>query len=98
MGAKSGAGIEPRNARAAGPQPFRERALGNEFQFQLARQNLPFELLILAHVGSEHALDLTGLEQETHAKVIHASVVTNNGQILHPAVPQCSDEVFRNAA
>jgi hypothetical protein len=49
-GADTGLGEESRNARAAGAQLFGQRALGREFQRQLARQVLALELLVFADV------------------------------------------------
>jgi hypothetical protein len=48
--AHAGAGEEGRNAGAAGAQLLGQRALGREFQLQLAGQVLALELLVLAHV------------------------------------------------
>jgi hypothetical protein len=52
--AHAGAGVEGRDAGAAGAQLLGQRALGREFQFELAGQVLALELLVLADVAADH--------------------------------------------
>ena len=94
----AGARVETRDAGAAGAQLFRQRALRGEVQLQLAGQHLALELLVLAHVGGIHPLDLVRLEQRAHAEIVHAGVVADDGQALGARVEQRADQVFRDAA
>src|SRR5690606_20840217 len=48
------AGPEPGDARATGAQLLRERALRRELQLELAREELPLELLVLPDVRARH--------------------------------------------
>jgi hypothetical protein len=51
--ADAGAGVEGRNRRRRRRAAFGQRALRRELQFQLARQVLALELLVLAHVSRQ---------------------------------------------
>ena len=94
----AGAGVEAGNAGAAGAQLLGERALRRQLQLELARQHLALELLVLADVGGDHLRDLPGLEQQTHAEIVHAGVVADDGQALDAALHQRLDQVLGNAA
>ena len=98
LGAKRGAGVEARDAGATGAQLLGQRALWGQVQFEFTGQRLSLELLVLAHVGCEHALDLVGLEQRSHAEIIDARVVADNRQVFGPRLQQCADQILRDAA
>ena len=95
---EGGAGVEARDARPAGPQALGEGALRNEFQFQLAGKDLTLELPVLADIGCHDLFHLPGSKQNTHAETVHAGVVADDGQALHPAVAQREDQVLGYAA
>ena len=67
-------------------------------QLQLAGQYLTLELLVFAHVRGVNALHLMCLQQWTHAEVVHAGVVADNGQLLGAGSEQRADQVLRNTA
>ncbi|MNI32658.1 hypothetical protein D3C73_865790 [compost metagenome] len=94
----AGSGEERRDTRTTGTQAFGQGALRIELQLQLAGQELPFELLVLAHVGRNHLLDLPGFQQLAQAEAIHAGVVGDHGQALGATVAQRGDQCFRNTA
>jgi hypothetical protein len=98
LGAETGARIKTGNARAAGAQFFRQRALRREMQLQFAGQHLTFELLVFAHVRGVDAFDLMGFQQRTHAEVIDTGIVADDGQIFGAGGKQGADQVFRYAA
>src|SRR3546814_9370771 len=56
--ADAGLGIEAGDARTARAAAFGERALRAEFDLELARQILPFDLLILADIGDRKSTRL----------------------------------------
>ena len=98
FGAEAGAGVEPRDARAARAQPLGQRALRNQLEFEFTGQHLALELLVLAHVGGHDLLHLPGGEQNAHAEAVHAGIVADDGEAFHAAVVQCGDEILRDAA
>ncbi len=98
FGAEAGAGVKPRDARAAGAQPLSQCALRDELEIEFARQHLAFELLVLADVGGHDFLHLPGGEENAHAEAIHARVVPDDCEAFHPAVVQGGDEIFRDTA
>jgi len=59
---------------------------------------LSLELLVLSHVGAYHALDLALVEEQAQAEVVHASVVTDHGQVPNFGRQQARDELLRDAA
>src|SRR3546814_15163246 len=63
-GAVAGGGEERRNSRTAGAQALGQGALRVEFELELTGQELPLELLVLAHVGRNHLLDLPRSQQQ----------------------------------
>jgi hypothetical protein len=84
MRADAGAGEEGRNARTARAQLLGQRALGREFQLQLAGQVLALELLVLTDIAGNHLLDLPRLQQLAQAEVVDAGVVGYGSGILTP--------------
>src|SRR5260370_28804469 len=97
FGAEAGAGVEPGDPSAARPQPLGECALRDELEFEFTRQNLALQLLILPNAGGHDLLDLSSGERKAHAAAIHARIVADDGEPLHAAVAQASDEIFRDA-
>src|SRR5207248_2408599 len=89
---------ERRDARAARPHPFRESPLRHELHLELARQELPLELRVLADIRGDHLADLPRLQQGPEAPVVDAGVVRDAGQILHAARDERIDEVLGDAA
>ena len=96
--AEAGARVKSRDARAARAQSFRQRALRNQLELEFAREHLPLELLVLAHIGSHHFFHLPRREQNAHPETIHARVVAHDGQSFHAAVVQRRDQILRDAA
>src|SRR3989344_4779072 len=74
-----------------------QRALWLELQLQFAGQVLALELLVFAHVGRNHLLDLAGFQQLAQAKAIHTCVVGNHGEVLDAGIAQGVDQRFRDA-
>src|SRR5690606_8194520 len=56
------------------------------------------EFLVLAHVGSNHLLDLAGFEQLAQTKTVYAGIVADAGQVLYARIPQRRNQRFGNAA
>src|SRR3546814_7557911 len=77
---------------------FGERALRAEFDLELARQILPFELLILADIGGDHFLDLLGAEQLAEALAVDAGIVAGDGEVLYAGVADRVDQPLGDAA
>ncbi len=69
-----------------------------QFHFQLAAQQLAFELGVLAHVGRDHLADLPVLQQHAQAKAIDTAVVGNHRKALDATALDFADKVFRDAA
>ncbi|MNT24827.1 hypothetical protein D3C72_1603240 [compost metagenome] len=95
--AVAGSGEEGRDTRTTGTQAFGQGALRVELQLQLAGQELALELLVFAHVGRNHLLDLAGFQQLAQAKAIHTCVVGNHGEVLDAGIAQGVDQRFRDA-
>src|SRR5205807_2719757 len=70
----------------------------HELHLQLAREELPLELRVLADVRRDHLADLPGLQQQAEAPVVDTGVVRDAGQILHPALDERVDEILGDAA
>ena len=77
------------DAGAAGAHPLGERALRDELDLELAGQELPLELLVLADVGGDHLPDLAVCSRMPEAAVVDAAVVGDDGQVLRR---RCADE------
>ena len=91
-------GIEPRNACTAGAAALCERTLRIELKLKLAIKILALKLFVLAYIGGNHLLDLTVLKQEPKAEPVYASIVGNDGQVLHARLANGFDKKFWNAA
>ena len=89
---------EAADAGAAGADALGERALRHQFDFELAGQELPLELLVLADVGGDHLAHLPVLEQDADPEAVDAGVVADDRELLRPAAAQGRDQVLGNAA
>src|SRR3546814_20796190 len=87
-----GGGEERRNSRTAGAQALGQGALRVEFELELTGQELPLELLVLAHVGRNHLLDLPRSQQLAEAEAVDAGVVGDPRQALDPGITQRGDQ------
>ncbi len=54
--------------------------------------------LVLTHVGRDHFADLLGLEKNTEANAIDASIVGDDSQVFYARVPNGKDERLGYAA
>ncbi len=90
--------VEAGDSRSAGAQLLGERALRRELQFQLAREHLPLELPVLAHVGGDHLAHLAAREQQAHAEIVDARVVADDREPPDAAVDERLDQILRDAA
>ena len=97
-GPDAGRRVEAGDAGSARAHPLGERALRHELDLELARQELPLELGVLADVGGDHLADLARLEQQAQAPVVDAAVVRNDGQVPDAVAPERRDQVLRDAA
>src|SRR5206468_9632344 len=68
---------EPSNARATRPNPLRERPLRHELDFQLPRQKLTLEFLVLADIARNHLAHLPRLEQHTDAPIVCTRIIAD---------------------
>ena len=71
---------------------------GAEFQFELARQILPLEFLVLADVRRDHLLNLPRLQQHAEPEAVDPGVVRHDGQILNARGADRLDQLFGDAA
>jgi len=69
-----------------------------ELHFQLAAQELTFELGVLSDVGGDHFPDLVRLEEQAQAPVVDAAVVGDDRQVADPAANQRGNQILGNAA
>ena len=83
----------PLRRRAA----FGECALRAELDLELAGEELPLELDVLADVAGDHLFDLMGFEEQAETEVVDAGVVAGDGEIFYAAVAQGQDECFGDA-
>ncbi|MNH05207.1 hypothetical protein D3C79_645240 [compost metagenome] len=97
-GAIAGGGVERRNAGTTCAHFFGEGALWGQFHFQLATEQLAFELGVFAHVGGDHLANLPVFQQHAQTKTVNAAVVGNHGQALDATPLDFADKVFRDAA
>src|SRR5690348_10080525 len=97
-GADAGLGVEARNARAARAHALGQRALRAELDLELAGEELPLELLVLADVGADHLPDLPGAQELADAFVVDAGVVAGERQVPGPARLDRLDQALGNAA
>jgi len=96
--AGAGGGVKRGDARAAGPEPLGQRALGHQLDLELARQVLALELFVLAHIRRDHLLDLPGAQQDAQAEVVDPAVVRHHRQPADAQLAQGPDAVFGDTA
>ncbi|MDT4841579.1 hypothetical protein FQZ97_754390 [compost metagenome] len=96
-GAITGGSEEGRNAGAAGAHLLGEGALGRQFDFQLAAQQLLLEQGVFANVGGDHLADLAVFEQHAEAETIDAAVVGDHGEALGATAADLGDQVLGDA-
>ena len=70
--------------------------VGENKEFE--RQYLAGELLVFAHVGGDHLLDLARFKQLAEAEAVDARVVRDDGEVLHAGVLERIDQRLGNAA
>ena len=85
------------NSRPPCPDPFGERALRDEFDFQFAGDQLALEFFVFAHVGSDHFLQLAFFQQPAQPEVFDSGIVGDTGEVFDAEFFERSDGVFRNA-
>src|SRR5690606_39749359 len=56
------------------------------------------EFFILAHVRSDHLLDLAGAQQLAQAKAVDAGIVAEAGKVLNARIPKRRDQGLGDAA
>ena len=96
--ANAGLGIKAGNACTARTHPLGQRALGIELELQFAREILAHELGVLAHIGRDHLLDLTGLQKNADTEIIDARVVRGEGQILRARIANGAEKKLGDTA
>ena len=72
--------------------------LRGKLNFKLATEILPLELLILSHVRRDHPPDLLMAQQQAEAEIVDASVVADDGQVLHLGGEEAADEILWDSA
>src|SRR5215203_3682692 len=98
LGADAGRREEGRDAGAAGAQPLGERALRRQLDLELAGEELPGELLVLADVGGGHAGDPVVGEEHAEPPLVDAAVVGHDPQVGGAGGVQRLDELLWDAA
>src|SRR6185437_1305959 len=76
----------------------RESSLRRELDLELAAQELPLELLVLAHVRRRHPADAPGAEQQPEPPVIDAAVVADDREAARALLEKRRDQLHRIAA
>src|SRR5207237_4986811 len=71
-----------------------ERPLWHQLDFELFRQELPLELLVLADVARDHSLDLAALEQNAQPVLGGPAIVGDDGQAFDALIVQSADQIF----
>ena len=79
--ADAGLRVERRDAGAAGAQLLGERALRRQLELELAGEELPLELLVLADVRRGHLADALGVQQDAETPVVDAAVVADDAEV-----------------
>src|SRR5262249_15249509 len=75
-----------------------QRPLRIQFQLQLAGQDQLLEHFVLADVGSNVLLDLSGLQEFAKPSLIDARVVGDSREIADTLAHQAVNQIFGNAA
>ena len=97
LGTDSCGGKKGRNSGSCGPTAFCEGSLRYQFYLELAREHLAFELVVLAHIGTNHFANLPRLQEKSEAKTVDAGVVGDAGKVAAPAQPEGRNEVLGDA-
>ena len=87
---EAGLGVETRDPGAAGAHPLGERPLRRELDLELAGEELPLELLVLADIGRDHLLDLPRSQQLAEPLIVDAGIVRGDREVLDAV---CDDRV-----
>ncbi len=98
QGADAGLGVEGGDAGAAGADPFGQRALRIEFEFQFPGEELLGEQLVLADIGRDHLPDLPGLEQPAQSDAVDPGIIGHHGEVLDAGVAQRVGQGLGDAA
>src|SRR3569623_1925691 len=96
--AVAGGRVEGGNAGAPGADALGQRAWRAERDVQGARQKLPLEGLVLAHVAGGDLLHLAGVQQQAQSLAVDAAVVRDDRDPLHAAPVKRRDQVLGDAA
>jgi hypothetical protein len=75
QGAHPGGGVEGGDARPAGADALRQRALRNQCDFERAGNDQFLQQRVFAHIASDVGSDHARLEHQPEAKPVHAHVV-----------------------
>src|SRR5690606_37408635 len=75
-----------------------EGALGNQLYLQLAAQELPLELGVLADVGCDHLPDLPAMQEQAEAEIVHTGVIGDAGKAVNAFTDQGVDTILGDAA
>lgn len=89
--------VERGDARSAGAQLLGEGSLRGELELELAREELPLELLVLPHVRRRHLADAAGVQQHAETPVVDAAVVRDDREVARALREQGVDEGHRVA-
>ncbi|MDQ0708221.1 hypothetical protein QFZ52_000873 [Arthrobacter woluwensis] len=90
--ADAGRRVEGGDARATGSELLRQGALRGEDHFELTRQVLAGELLVLTHIGADRAADAAVGEQDAETPVINTAVVADGLQTARALAVQGVDQ------
>ena len=82
---------------AAGAQLLGERALRRELELELAGEELPLELLVLADVRRGHLADALRVQQDAETPVVDAAVVADDAEVARALREQRLDQRDRVA-
>lgn len=67
-------------------EAFGQRALRRQLDIQLPVEELPRELLVIAHVGGDHSADPPFAEQQAEPSAVDPAVVRHDVQIRRALV------------
>ena len=71
---------------------------GTSVDFDLAGEELPLELLVLADVGRDHLPHLARAQQDADAEVVDAGIVADDREVARAARVQRLDQVLGDPA
>ena len=81
LGADAGLRVERGDAGSAGAELLGEGALRRQLELELAREELPLELLVLADVRRRHLADALRIQQDAETPVVDAAVVADDAEV-----------------